>query len=318
MEQQQAFKGLWLVYHFFVYCYLRKKYLKEILRKEPMVLESIISPFKAEQKPSIMLILGFVYATVGIFLSLMVFKTYSSMIMVFLAAMACIPLIYNTIIMEEEKDLQGLGEGWLLKEHAKALSVFIWLFIGMTIAFSLWYIILSPETVSILFQSQSETINNINGAVTGHASSKFGSFANIFLNNVRVLVFCILFSFLYGSGAIFILTWNASVIGAAMGNIVRSELANVALSIGSPTTMHYFQIGTYSLFRYAIHGIPEILAYFIAGLAGGIISIAAIRHDFGTKKFEHILLDSADLLLLSLVVIFIAGILEVWVTPLIF
>ncbi|MBR9703225.1 hypothetical protein GOV10_04255 [Candidatus Woesearchaeota archaeon] len=283
-----------------------------------MVLESIISPHKAEQKPAIMLLLGFIYATVGVFLSLMVFRTHSSMIMVFLAAMASIPLIYNMIIMEEEKDLQGMGEGWLLKEHAKALSVFIWLFIGMTIAFSLWYSVLSPETVSVLFQSQSDTINSINGRATGFVGSQFESFSSIFLNNVRVLVFCILFSFLYGSGAIFILSWNASVIGAAMGNIIRTELASIATNIGSPTIIHYFQIGTYSLFRYVIHGIPEILAYFMAGLAGGIISIAAIRHDFGTKKFEHILLDSADLLLLALVTVFIAGVLEVWITPLIF
>ena len=85
-----------------------------------------------------------------------------------------------------------------------------------------------------------------------------------------------------------------------------------------PTVAQYFSIGAYGLLRYAIHGIPEILAYFMAGLAGGIISIAAIRHDFGTKKFEHVLLDSADLLLLALVVTFLAGVLEVWVTPLIF
>jgi uncharacterized membrane protein SpoIIM required for sporulation len=64
--------------------------------------------------------------------------------------------------------------------------------------------------------------------------------------------------------------------------------------------------------------VPEIAAYFVAGLAGGIISIAIIRHDFGTKKFEHILLDSADLFLLSIGLLLVAGILEVWVTPVFF
>jgi uncharacterized membrane protein SpoIIM required for sporulation len=240
------------------------------------------------------------------------------MIMVFLTAMAAIPLIYQVIIMEHEKDLQGMGEHWLMKEHSKALRVFIFLFIGMSIAFAVWYTFLSPETISVLFQSQSETINAINtGSVTGNAT-EFNRFSMIFLNNVRVLVFALLFSFLYGSGAIFILTWNASVIGAAIGNTIRLGLADVTSGVGAPTLAQYFSVGAFGLFRYAIHGIPEILAYFMAGLAGGIISIAAIRHDFGTKKFEHVLLDSADLLLLALVVTFLAGVLEVWVTPAIF
>jgi len=54
-----------------------------------------------------------------------------------------------------------------------------------------------------------------------------------------------------------------------------------------------------SFLRYAIHGIPEILAYFTAGLAGGIISVAVIRHDFLTKKFKNIVIDSVDLTVLT-------------------
>lgn len=277
-----------------------------------MVLESLITPFRAEQHPAKMILLGFLYTTIAIFLSLAVFRANSSMIMVFLSAMAAIPFIYQTIIMEEEKDLQGLGESWLLKEHGKALRVFIWLFVGMTLAYTLWYVVLQADTISVLFQSQTNTITNINGAPTGHMSAEMKAFSRIFLNNVRVLIFCILFSFLYGSGAIFILTWNASVIGAAIGNLIRTQIANV-IGLGN-----YFSIISYGLFKYVIHGIPEILAYFIAGLAGGIISIAVIKHDIATKKFEYILLDSADLLLLALIITFIAGVLEVWVTPIFF
>jgi uncharacterized membrane protein SpoIIM required for sporulation len=285
-----------------------------------MVLESLISPFKAEQKPRKLLLLGFVFCTVAIFLSLWIFKSQSSMIMVFLTAMAAIPLIFNTITMEEEKGLEGMEESWLLKEHSKALRAFIFLFIGATIAFAFWYVLLSSSTVTSLFQAQTDTINSINGKLTGNASTSvtIGFFSKIFFNNLKVLIFCILFSFIYGSGAIFILSWNASVIGAAMGYFIRSELSSVAQLIGFDKVAHYFQIISLGLFRYSIHGIPEILAYFIGGLAGGIISIAVIKHDFGTNKFEHILLDSADLILLSILVLFFAAVLEVFVTPTIF
>jgi uncharacterized membrane protein SpoIIM required for sporulation len=67
-----------------------------------------------------------------------------------------------------------------------------------------------------------------------------------------------------------------------------------------------------------IHGIPEILAYFIGGLAAGIVSIAVIRHDFKSDKFRHILLDSADLILLSLGVLIVAALIEVFITPVLF
>ncbi|MBU0666769.1 MAG: stage II sporulation protein M [Nanoarchaeota archaeon] len=283
-----------------------------------MVLESIITPFKAELHPRKLFLIGFVYCSVAIFLSLWIFRSYSSLIMVFLTTIACVPLMYNTIKMEEEKDLQDMGERWLLKEHKKALFAFIFLFLGITIAATLWYVVLPADTSAILFESQIETITTINGGVTGFATREMSIFISIFLNNIKVFIFCVLFSFLYGSGAIFILTWNASVIGAAIGNFIRSNLSFYADTVGFEKTAQYFQIISVGLLKYVIHGVPEIFAYFVAGLAGGIISVAVIRHDFGSRKFEHILLDSADLLLLSILLLFIAGLLEVYVTPVIF
>jgi uncharacterized membrane protein SpoIIM required for sporulation len=150
--------------------------------------------------------------------------------------------------------------------------------------------------------------------VTG-AIAQIGLMNKIFLNNVKVLIFCILFSFLYGSGAIFILTWNASVIGAAAGNLIRTHMASAAAATGFSKAGAYLHASSLSVLRYAIHGIPEIAAYFIAGLAGGILSVAIIRHDFGTTNFEKILLDASDLILIAIFVLFVAAILEVFVTP---
>ena len=69
-----------------------------------MVLESLINPFKAERKPWEMFFIGFLYSSVGIALSLWIFKDQASLIMVFLTVMACIPVVYNTIKYEEKKD----------------------------------------------------------------------------------------------------------------------------------------------------------------------------------------------------------------------
>ncbi|MEK6800615.1 MAG: stage II sporulation protein M, partial [Nanoarchaeota archaeon] len=70
--------------------------------------------------------------------------------------------------------------------------------------------------------------------------------------------------------------------------------------------------------RFFIHGLPEIAAYFIVALAGGIVSVAVIRHEIGTEKFWEVLQDSLNLIILAIVVLFLAALLEVFVTPVLF
>lgn len=295
-----------------------------------MVLESLISPEKAENKPGLLTFLGFIYTSLAMFLAYMIFKQYSSLFMVFLATIASMPLMYKLIKMEEQKDLTDTSELMLLKEHWSALSAFMYLFLGATIAFALWFVVLPSGTISVLFESQISTIFSINGrttdlvqeGVTGHvitgSATSFSKFSRIFFNNVKVLLFCVLFSFLYGAGAIFILLWNASVIGTAIGNFIRNNIATLAAQAGGTGIGAYFSVVSIGFFQYFIHGFPEILAYFVGALAGGIISIAIINHDVATRKFEHVILDAADLMMLALVITFIAAILEVYVTPVFF
>ena len=282
-----------------------------------MVIENLINPTKAEGKPWELFFIGFLYASVAVFLSLWIFRDYSSLVMVFLTVFSSIPLVYNLIGIEEEKDSKIYNERILLKEHSKALSVLIFLFLGYVASFSVWFIFLPDATVQNMFNVQLETIRSINGGVIGlGAGTDF--VMQIFSNNIRVMIFCILFAFLFGAGAIFILTWNASVIAAAIGSFIRNNLGEYTQVAGISKITGYFHLGTLGLMRYMTHGIFEILAYFAAGLAGGIISVAVIRHDFGTNKFNKILFDSLDLIVIAILVLFVAALIEVFVTPLIF
>jgi len=283
-----------------------------------MVLEDIINPLSAERKPFTMFFIGLLYSSLAILLSQWIFYTESSMVMIFLTVLATVPLIYNTLKLEEKKDTEIRKETVLLKEHGKALMYFMFLFLGFTVSFAMWYVFLPSASVQNLFSSQTQTYVNINTGITGNAVAKLGDLTRIFFNNLKVLLFCLLFSFLYGVGSIFILTWNASVLGVAIGNFIRTRLADYASSAHLTKAAGYFHIFSLGLLRYAIHGIPEILSYFVGGLAGGIISIAVIRHDFGNKNFERIVMDSSDLLILSLILLVVAAFLEVYVTPMVF
>ena len=282
-----------------------------------MVLESLMTPPRAESHPIAVLLLGAAYGTLAIFLSMWIFEEQSSMVMVFLAALAALPLMYHTLRFEEHKDIDAQDGQSLLRQHAPALLFYVMLFAGMAVAYSFWYLALPPDVASGLFRVQSQTISNLNQHVTGKITQT-ALLSKIFLNNIKVMIFCILFSFLYGSGAIFILTWNSSVIGAAVGNFIRTHMAKFADTVGLQKVGAYFYVSSLSVLRYAIHGIPEIFAYIVAGLAGGILSVAIVKHDFGTGKFEKVLLDVSDLVLLAVLVLFVAAIIEVFVTPSLF
>ena len=273
-----------------------------------MVLEGLVKPFKAEKRPSEMFFIGLLFSSIAIILSLFVFEPYSSIVSIALTAIVCVPLIYGVIRMEERKSMEIKREALLVKEHGRALMFFLFLFLGFVVSFALWYTFLPQAYVEEVFDVQTETISSVwsSNSATGAAVSQVDGVFDLLGHNVKVLFFCMIFAFFYGFGAIFILTWNASVIGAAVGDIVRSSMHTGFISSISA-----------SLLKYMIHGIPEIMAYFTAGLAGGIISIAVINHDFKSEKFKNVIKDSLDLIAVSFAFLVAAAFLEVFVSPLV-
>jgi len=240
-----------------------------------------------------MFVLGFLYAVIGVALAFYVFRAYASLSSVFLTSMPLIVVMYRALKFEEDTERSfcykfpriRMAEYFILCEHVKVLVFFIYLFLGMVAGFALMYCALPENISNELSLTQMETIRGIRSQVTGNVT-KPAFIQVVFENNMRVLAFCILFSFLYGAGAIFILTWNASVIAAA---------------VVEHSSVHFF-----------IHGIPEILAYFMGALAGGIISVAVANHHYKTPEFRRIVADSIDLIVLSILLLVVAALTEAY------
>lgn len=282
-----------------------------------MVLESLIPIKLAEKKPIEMLPLAFLYSTLAIFIALWIFPNYASLTTVFFTVMALLPMMVQMMRLEEKSIFSRKGGD---PEHRKAMPFFVFMFLGMVLAFSVWFIVFPPELVSNLFSVQINTINAINNninQITSNAISVGSYFTAVLLNNLKVLLFVLLFSFIYGAGAIFILTWNASVVAVAIGNASRKVISEYAGAAGISGVAAYFTGFSLGLLRYMIHGIPEIGAYFVAGLAGGMISVAVLRHEFMDEKFQKVVTDSSHLMLLAVGLLLFAGVLETFVSPLV-
>ncbi|MFW6449438.1 MAG: stage II sporulation protein M [Nanoarchaeota archaeon] len=268
---------------------------------------------KSEKRPYSTIFIGMIYSALGLSLAFVVDRENSSMIMVFFTVVAAMPFIYNVIRLEEKKDESIYDERILLKEHSRAIETFIFLFIGMVIVFSLSKAFLPTAIGDELFLAQDNVIQNI---ISGQATVSLQSLLGILSNNLSVLFFCIVFSLIYGLGAIYILTWNASVLGAAIGSFISTNLASLSHLTGIEKGAEYFKVFSCGYFlRYLPHGIFEMLGFFVAGLAGAIISVAIVRKTFGTKKFANVIYDSSDLILIAIALIVLAAIIEVFFTP---
>jgi uncharacterized membrane protein SpoIIM required for sporulation len=254
-----------------------------------MVLERLVSLQTAIKQPAWMFVIGGVVSVISLFVAYFVFQNSIGLFTSLLVTIAMTPFMLNLIRYEETKEEQDLTEMNFIQRHRVILKVYTAFFAGMILSLSLIYMFLPEATVEKIFSDQINQINAIRG--------KFlftDTFTKIIINNIGVLSLSFLFSFLYGAGAVFILAWNASVLSTAIGMAAKS----------------YGGIGAFPLavLTFFPHGSLEILAYFIGGIAGGLVStVITKRH---TTKFWFILKDGLQLMAISGVILLIAALIE--------
>jgi uncharacterized membrane protein SpoIIM required for sporulation len=258
-----------------------------------MVLERLVPLKVALKNPWWMFLIGGIVPIICLLVSFLIFKDSVGLFSTLLITIAMTPFMVNLARYEEEKEEEELPAKPLniFQRYSDVLKVYTAFFCGMIITFSLLYIVVPENTAKeVLFKNQLEEISAIRGKATA-----VDTFEKIVVNNVGVLFISFLFSFLFGAGAIFILAWNASILSAAIGELARG--------IGG------FHGLPYAVLVFFPHGSIEILAYFIGGIAGGVISAAITKKH--TDKFWLITFDSFKLMLISVVMLLIAGALEV-------
>ncbi|MDO8647138.1 MAG: stage II sporulation protein M [Candidatus Diapherotrites archaeon] len=287
-----------------------------------MVLEFLFGSKEVRKHPIFLLFQSILLSSLAIWIGYVVFPNNSSIAAIAFVTIGLVPLIEKILSDEEEDEEQRPGNSLgFLARHSEIIAIYGWFFLGLIISYSFWFYAL-PATESPLciaglciqapvkdkvFAEQENALGIIRGSYDSSAKSArencFGTLRSIgtcteaiFENNAIVLGLAILFSFLYGAGAIFLLAWNASVIGILLGQ--------QALSLQA------YQSGIASGIGLIPHGVLEIGAYFFGAIAGGIISAAIIRGKFQTKAFTQVAKDSLVLIIAAYILLAAGAIVE--------
>ncbi|MBN1923692.1 MAG: stage II sporulation protein M [Nanoarchaeota archaeon] len=272
-----------------------------------MVLESFLTPSDARRNSWSLFFVGLIYTSIAILLSLIVFPGQASIFSIFLTTLATSPLFF--LLMKDEESITINFENQsipVFRNHLNIISVFFFLFLGYTVAFSLWFSFLPDNMLTTVFSEQMTEINTIRSSITGNLTFNEGLFMIIAQNNLRVLFFVLLFSFVYGAGAVIILCWNASVLGTTVGLFIRDKMTQTPNDIAI-----YLASLPYGLGQYMFHGVFEIIAYFMISLAGGILSAAIVRKRYKSSNFLKLIKNTTVLVAGAILLILIAAFIEV-------
>lgn len=257
-----------------------------------MVLEKLVTIREAVRHPLWMSVIGAVVSVISLFISFLVFPESVGLFTTVLITFIMTPFMVNLLTYEAfvtELEIKKKMRSNFFQRHWDMILIYTTFFSGMIIALSLTFIFLPDKTVEKLFDDQINEIKLIRGSFLFSST-----FLKIAVNNVGVLVLATLFAFIFGSGAIFILSWNASVLSAAIGLTAKS-IGGIS---GIPI----------ALITYLPHGVFEILAYFLGGIAGGILSAVVMRRK--TELFGIMIMDSMKVLAVAISLLFVGAVIE--------
>jgi uncharacterized membrane protein SpoIIM required for sporulation len=276
-----------------------------------MVLEHLFPEDWLEKKWVYALILGVVYSIIGIALAAFLFPADPALVSVAFISLLMLPELYKLFSIEERREDKEKKFAFkkLLRDNKSFVKVYVALFLGILIVYSCATIFLPSFQSNKLFREQLEMRDNTGNATAMHpggpAYFDWAFLLAILINNIAVLIACFLISFLTGDGAIFLITWNASVWGTIFGMTAKN-----AAVLGTNNAFVYF---IFILIIVLPHVILEGGAYILAAISGGVISKDVLLEKFVSKEFNKVFFYNFWLFLLAILVLIIGAFVETFV-----
>ncbi len=274
-----------------------------------MVLEHIFPEDWLEHKGRYAFLLGLGYSIVGILVASILFPGDPALVAVALTSMLLLPELYKIFSIEERQQRieQKVSFGALWRDDIEVVRIYVFLFLGILLVYSVGAIILPGFQANNLFREQLEIRFGQGFAGNAIAGQAFSTnlFLDLLSNNFLVLIACFVLALLAGDGAIFLITWNATVWGTIFGITAK----NAALfSSQSP----YILFAVIMLIVFP-HMIIEGISYFLAAISGSVISKDVLLEEFASSRFFEVFLFNLYLLFFALVFLLLGALVESWV-----
>jgi len=275
-----------------------------------MVLEHLFPEEWLEKKSYYAFLLGAGYSIIGVLFSKFLFPADPALPAVAFTSLLLLPELYKMFSIEEkqqrsEKKSFMFRTFW--KDNGDFFRVYLFLFLGILIVYSLAAMLLPSLSVNTLFKQQ-VALRGPGFAAAGQATINYSNnsiFWSILSNNFWVLVACFVVALLAGDGAVFLIVWNASVWGTIFGLTARN-----AAFFSNSNPIGFFLI---ILAIVLPHVLLEGSSYILAAMAGGLISKGALKEGIDGKRFGRVFKDNSFILLLAFACLVLGAIVETFV-----
>lgn len=285
-----------------------------------MVLEHIFPEDWLERKTKYAFLLGIGYSIIGILIAKTLFPRDPALVAIAFTSLLLLPELYKIFSIEERQEMMETEFSFreLFRDDWDVIKIYIFLFLGIMLVYTIASMVLPSMTANALFEQQL-SIRGSGGVqeitYQGVFADDFGFSGSLFwgllTNNFRVMMACFLMALLTGNGAIFIITWNASVWGTIFGITARyaSEFAAQAPS----QAVLNFSAPIMILIIFLIvfwHMIIEALCYFCAAISGSIISKDVLLERFESDRFKMVFKFNMYLLIVAFAFLIIGAFVE--------
>jgi hypothetical protein len=273
-----------------------------------MVLEHIFPEDWLEKKGRYAFLLGIIYSAIGILIASILFPGDPALVAVAFTSLLLLPELYKIFSIEERQESmeQKVSLRALWKDDIDVVRIYIFLFLGILLVYSVSTIIMPEMQANNLFREQLEI--RFGQGFSGQASAGIfssGLFYDLLSNNFLVLIACFIMALLTGDGAIFLITWNASVWGTIFGVTAK----NASLFSGENA---FYLFGVIMLVVFP-HMMIEAISYFLAAISGSVISKDVILEEFASHRFMEVFGFNLYLLLFAFIFLLLGALVETFV-----
>lgn len=274
-----------------------------------MVLEHLFPEDWLEKRGVYAFILGAVYSVVGVLVASVLFPKDPALVGVALTSMLILPEMYKIFSYQERQ--QSLEQKTtflsLWKDDIEIVRIYVFMFLGIILVYSIGTIILPSIQTNELFREQLEIRFGEGFAGNAVASGLFesGLFIELLSNNLLVMIAIFVMALLTGDGAIFLIVWNGSVWGTIFGITAKN-----AASFSGANVLYVFGIVMLIVFP---HMIIEGICYFLAAISGSLISKDVILEKFASDRFFRVFGFNLYLLVFALLFLLLGAAVEAFV-----